>query len=158
MLQRLDDAQREFSAELHKLRAAAELTEEQFRASKTRALMEIDRERTSAAKLRSELESVRTSAEQSAEQHRAEFTALQEQLGNYRQQVVQLEGSLKAVTVNRDLAVADLNSIRNTLQHRIERMNTLKSKRCYCADNSTGRMRLWISLSTRPRYPVLHAR
>ncbi|HYD62188.1 MAG TPA: DNA-binding protein [Noviherbaspirillum sp.] len=128
LLQKLDDARRDFSTELDKLRAAADLAEERFRASETRALMEIDRERTSTAKLRGELESVRSSAEQSAERHRTEFAALQEQLGNYRQQVGQLEGNLKAVTANRDLVIADLNSVRVTLQDRIARINILESE------------------------------
>jgi chromosome segregation ATPase len=90
--------------------------------------MEIDRERTAAAKLRSELESVRSSAEHSAERHRTEFAALQEHLGNFRQQVGQLEGSLKAVTANRDLAVADLNVARGRLEERIAKMNALEAE------------------------------
>lgn len=128
LLQKLEEARRDFSVELDKLRAAADLAEERFRASETRALLEIDRERTSAAKLRSELESVRSSAEQSAERHRAEFATLQEQLGNYRQQVGQLEGSLKAVTTNRDLAIADLNSARGTLEERTAKMNAFEAE------------------------------
>jgi chromosome segregation ATPase len=83
---------------------------------------------TSAAKLRSELESVRSSAEQSVERHRTECAALQEQLGNYRQQVGQLEGNLKAVAANRDLAVADLNVARGTLEERTARINVLEAE------------------------------
>jgi chromosome segregation ATPase len=128
LLHKLEEARRDFSVELDKLRAAADLAEERSRASETRALMEIDRERTSAAKLRSELESIRSSAEKSAERHRAEFAALQEHLGNYRQQVGQLEGSLKAVTTNRDLAIADLNSARVTLEERTAKMNAFEAE------------------------------
>jgi multidrug efflux pump subunit AcrA (membrane-fusion protein) len=47
LLHKLEEARRDFSGELDKLRAAADLAEERFRASETRALMEIDRERTS---------------------------------------------------------------------------------------------------------------
>lgn len=128
LLHKLEEARRDFSVELDKLRAAADLAEERFRASETRALLEIDRERTSGAKLRSELESARSSAEQSAERHRTELTTLQEQLGNYRQQVGQLEGSLKAVTTNRDLAIADLNSARSTLEERTTKMNAFEAE------------------------------
>jgi chromosome segregation ATPase len=128
LLQKLEEARRDFSAELDKLRAAADLAEERFRASETRALLEIDRERTAAAKLRSELESVRSSAEQSAERHRTEFTTLQEQLGNYRQRVGQLEGNLNAISANRDLAVADLKAARGTLEERSAKMNALEAE------------------------------
>lgn len=128
LLHKLEEARRDFSVELDKLRAAADLAEERFRASETRALMEIDRERTSAAKLRSELESIRSSAEHSAERHRTEFAALQEQVGNYRQQVGQLEGSLKAANANWDLAVADLNAARGTLEERTARINVLEAE------------------------------
>jgi chromosome segregation ATPase len=115
LLQKLDDARRDFGMELEKLRSVANLAEERFRASETRALMEIDRERTAAAKLHKEMDAVRASAEQAAERHRTELAALQEQLGNYRQRAGELEGNLKAVTASRDIAVDDLRAVRTML-------------------------------------------
>jgi chromosome segregation ATPase len=115
LLQKLDDARRDFGMELEKLRSAASLAEERFRASEARALMEIDRERTAASKLHKEMEGLRSNAEQAAERHRTELASLQEQLGNYRQRAGELEGNLKAVTANRDLALDDLRTVRTLL-------------------------------------------
>ncbi|WP_084199243.1 DNA-binding protein [Noviherbaspirillum autotrophicum] len=115
LLQKLDDARRDFGLELEKLRSAASLAEERFRASEARALMEIDRERTAAGKLLTEINAVRASAAQMAERHRAELATLQEQLGNYRQKAGELEGNLKAVSASRDLALEDLSTMRNLL-------------------------------------------
>lgn len=115
LLQKLEEARRDFGLELEKLRSAANLAEERFRASEARALMEIDRERTAASKLHKEMNGLRAIAEQAAERHRAELAALQEQLGNYRQKAGELDGNLKAVTASRDRAVDDLRAVRTLL-------------------------------------------
>lgn len=115
VLQKLDDARRDFGLELEKLRSSANLAEERYRASDARALMEIDRERTAASKLHKKMDSLRARTNQAAERHRDELAALQEQLGNYRQNVGELEGNLKAVTANRDLALDDLRAARTLL-------------------------------------------
>ena len=115
LLQKLDDARRDFGLELEKLRSAASLAEERFRASEARALMEIDRERTAASKLHKQVEELRSNAEHAAERHRTELAALQEQLGNYRQRAGEFEGNLKAVTASRDMAVDDLRAARSLL-------------------------------------------
>lgn len=112
LLQKLEDARRDFGLELEKLRSAGSLAEERFRAVEARALLEIDRERTAATKLQKELEKSRTSAEDMAERHRTEVMTLTEQLGNYRQKAGELEGNLKAVAENRDLVIEDLNKAR----------------------------------------------
>ncbi|MFD2274298.1 hypothetical protein ACFS07_33460 [Undibacterium arcticum] len=83
--QRLEDARRDFTAELDKLRAAAQLADERFRAAETRALLEIDRERSAGTKLQKELDTVRAAANQAAERHRSETAAIQDQLGGLRQ-------------------------------------------------------------------------
>jgi chromosome segregation ATPase len=110
--QKLEDARRDFSLELEKLRSGASLSEERFCAAETRALLEIDRERTAAAKLQKELEKSRASIEDMAERHRAEVMALSHQLGNYRQKTGELEGNLKAVSENRNLLIEDLNRVK----------------------------------------------
>jgi chromosome segregation ATPase len=122
LLNKLEDARRDFALELEKLRSAVNLAEERFRTSEARALMEIDRERTAAGKLQKEVVAIRVSAEQAAERHRGELATLQEQLGNYRQMTGELEGKLKAITVSRDLTVEDLKAVRillddKTAQH-----------------------------------------
>lgn len=115
LLQKLDEARRDFGLELEKLRSAASLAEERFRASEARALLEIDRERTAASKLHKEVDALRGSIEKAGDRHRAELAALQEQLGNFRQRAGELEGNLKAVTANRDLVVEDLRATRTLL-------------------------------------------
>lgn len=128
LLQKLEDARRDFAAELEKLGAAANLAEERFRAAETRALMEIDRERMAAQKLQKELASCRAGAEQATERHRSDVAALQEQLGNFRQKTGELEGNLKAVTANRDVVLEDLKSVRNLLEERTARLAAVESE------------------------------
>lgn len=115
LLQKLDDARRDFGLELEKLRSAASLAEERFRASEARALMEIDRERTAASSLHKEMEALRSNAEQTAGRHRTELAAVLEQLGDYRQRAGELEGNLKAVAASRDMAADDLKATRALL-------------------------------------------
>jgi len=113
--QRSEDARREFTAELDKMHAAAQLSDERFRAAETRALLEIDRERSAGTKLQKELDTTRNAVNQAAERHRAEIATLQVQLGDLRQKAGMLEGNLQAITTNRDMAVNDLKSIQAQL-------------------------------------------
>lgn len=113
--QRLEDARREFTAELDKLRAATQLAEERFLAAGTRALLEIDHERTAAAKLQKELDAVRTSATQAAERHRSDMASLQVELGDYRQKTGILEGNLQAVMANLDKAISEIKTVQAQL-------------------------------------------
>lgn len=108
--QRLEDARRDFTTELDKLRGAAQLADERFHAAETRALLEIDRERSVAAKLQKDLDAARASANQAAERHRMETAALQDQVGDLRQKVGMLEGNLQAVAAARDLAADELKA------------------------------------------------
>jgi chromosome segregation ATPase len=102
----LVDARRDFAAELGKLRQSLERSEERAEASEKRALLEIDRERTTAAKLQKEVVDLRK--EQARFQNEAAEThqklgvtegALQEmRVANQRQegQVIQLQQELTA--------------------------------------------------------------
>jgi chromosome segregation ATPase len=108
--QRLEDARRDFSSELDKLREAAKLAEERLRAVETRALLEIDRERNSGAKLQKELDATRAASNQATERNRSALAATQEQLGDLRQRVGMLEGNLQAVTATRDLTIGELKT------------------------------------------------
>jgi chromosome segregation ATPase len=111
----IEDARREFASELEKQRASVRLTEERSRAAEERSLVEIDRERTQAAKLQKELEQVRAAAAQQAEHHRSEVNSLQTSLGEVRQQLGVLEGSLRAAIASRDELVAEVTSVRASL-------------------------------------------
>ena len=114
-----EEARREFAGELDKLRAAAQLAEERFRASEERALLEIDRERTTTTRLQKELEQARTVAGQVAERHRAEIAVLQTDLGQFRQQNGVLEGSLQAAMAGRVGIAAELETARAQLTEAI---------------------------------------
>lgn len=128
LLQKIEEARRDFGSELEKLRSAASLAEERFRASETRALLEIDRERTAAAKMQKELEAYRAAADQMTERHRAEVATLQEQLGSFRQRAGELEGNLKAVTANRDLVLDDLKALRTLLEDKNAKISQFESE------------------------------
>jgi chromosome segregation ATPase len=112
--QQLLEARREFTVDLDQLRAANRLADERSLANETRALLEIDRERTMAAKLQKELDRVRAAAIQAAiqavERHRSDMAALQQQLGDQRQQAGVAQGHLQAATANRDAIALELKT------------------------------------------------
>ncbi len=114
--QQLQDARREFTADLDKLRVANQLADERSLAVETRALLEIDRERTVGARLQKELDAVRAAAMQAALQstlqHRSDVDALQAQLGDQRQQGGMLQGHLQAAIANRDAIALELTAAR----------------------------------------------
>lgn len=111
----LELARRDFSVELDKLQASVQLAEERFHASEQRALLEIDRERSQAAKRQKELSAVRAAADQSAERQKHEVAAFQTQMGDLRQKIGVLEGNLQALEANRGGLVAELEVIRQQL-------------------------------------------
>ncbi|HEX8989610.1 MAG TPA: DNA-binding protein [Rhodocyclaceae bacterium] len=108
----IEEARRDFAAELEKHRASAELAEERFRATEQRALLEIDRERTQAAKAQKDLEQSRLAASQAADRHQAEVAALHAELGQLRQRVGILEGMLQAAQSERDRVFQDAETLR----------------------------------------------
>jgi hypothetical protein len=112
--QQLLEARREFAAELDKLRAANRLADERSLANDTRALLEIDRERTMGVKLQKELDAVRAAAiqaaSQAAERHRSDVAALQQQLGDLRQQAGVAQGHLQAAISGRDAIALELKA------------------------------------------------
>lgn len=111
----LELARRDFSVELDKLQASVQLAEERFRASEQRALLEIDRERSLAAKHQKELSIVRAATDQSAERQKHEIVAFQIQMGDLRQKIGVLEGNLQALEANRGGLVAELEVTRQQL-------------------------------------------
>lgn len=108
----LEDARREFTAELDKHRTDAQLAEERFQAAEVRALQEIDRERTLTDKLKKELDQVRTVASQAANRHQAETSMLHAEVGQLRQRVGVLEGNLQSAQAERDRMLADAEALR----------------------------------------------
>lgn len=111
----VEEARREFAAELDKHRASAQLAEDRFRAGEERALREIDRERTQVSKLQRELDQVRTAATQASDRHQAESGTLHAEAGQLRQRIGVLEGNLQAALSERDRMAADGESLRQLL-------------------------------------------
>lgn len=106
--QAMAEARRDFSSELEKLRNALKVTEERHDAAESRALIEIDRERTKAAKLQKELDLIRTSAAEMAGRHREELRTLQDEIGNQKRSLGNFEGELRGVNASRDQLVIEL--------------------------------------------------
>jgi chromosome segregation ATPase len=101
-----------FSRDLEKLREAAERAEERLRASEKRALLEIDRERSTATKLQKELdEATRRADRKDADHHRAS-EAMQAQLGDARHQAGVLQGRLDAVQAENLRLQAEMMTLR----------------------------------------------
>jgi hypothetical protein len=90
----LGAARHDFASELDKLRADGKLAQERLKAAEARALLEIERERQSAARLQKDLDTVTRKAEQGVSRHREEVQKLQAQVGDLRQQLGVLEGNL----------------------------------------------------------------
>lgn len=109
----LENARRDFAAELEKHRASSHLAEERLRATEERALREIDRERTIAAKLQKELEQVRTAASQATARHQVDASLLHAEVGELRQRVGVLDGNLQSARSERDRISADAESLRH---------------------------------------------
>lgn len=107
-----EKARQAFAEQLDKLGAAAKLTEDRYRASEERALLEIDRERASASKLQKELAQERTKLAQLHDRHKAEVNLLQTELGQYRQQLGAIEGRLQSAISERDRIAADIDKAR----------------------------------------------
>lgn len=112
----MDEARRDFASELEKVREALKATEERYQAAESRALLEIDRERTIAARLQKDFEIARASALEAADRHRAEVSTLQDEIGNQKGRIGHLEGELGAVSVSRDQLLTDLNQERGSIR------------------------------------------
>jgi len=108
----LVQAKGDFSSELEKLRASADLAEERLRAAEKRALLEIEHERSAGARLRKELDEAARRAEQHETRHREEIQALQTQLGDARHRTGVVEGSLEALRNSNTTHVQELDALR----------------------------------------------
>lgn len=120
----LAEARRDFSNELEKLRLALQGSEERCDATEKRALLEIDRERTSAAKFQKELAQLRQIQLETAERHRGETAELQKELGMARQSVGVAEGTLQEMRAGHQQQTDQLQTLQTALSER-ETQNAL---------------------------------
>ncbi|CAB3745491.1 hypothetical protein LMG24238_07623 [Paraburkholderia sediminicola] len=108
----LVQARADFSGELEKLRACANLAEERLRAAEKRVLLDVDRERTASARLQKELDAAVHRAEQGDTRHREEIQVLQVQLGDARHLAGVVEGNLEALRSSNAAYVRELETLR----------------------------------------------
>jgi chromosome segregation ATPase len=93
----LVEARQGFSRDLEKQHEAAERAEERLRASEKRALLEIDRERSTATTLQKELDEAARRADRKEVDHRRASETMQAQVGDARHQAGVLQGRLDAM-------------------------------------------------------------
>ncbi len=90
----LEAARQGFERQLEEQRVAASTALDRHQADLRRALLDVDRERSAAAKLQKDLEQVRRTMAEQADQHRRQVNQLQEELGQVRQKLGAVEGAL----------------------------------------------------------------
>jgi myosin heavy subunit len=88
------EEQKRFSERLEEMATNAQRTEERAGAAERRALLEIDRERTNAARLQKEIDAQHTQAAKATEQSVARESALRSQLDAARQRLAALDAEL----------------------------------------------------------------
>ncbi len=111
----LEQAHVRFSNDLEKLRASLQLAEERLQASEHRALLEIDRERTSVVRIQKEFDKAKSAAARADEQQRNKFASLQTEMDGLRTINGVLEGSLQEITKEKLTVVAELDVLRTKL-------------------------------------------
>lgn len=118
--QRLDEERRAHTAELEKTVERTRLAEERFAGMERRALVEIDRERTAAAKLQKSLESERAAHAVAAERLRTDYNAAQSAIAQSREQIGSLQNAVTTMTEERDRALLQQQEARERVEAAIE--------------------------------------
>lgn len=110
-LLRLDDARRELSLEIQKMRESSKLAEERLAANEKRTLLEIDRERTLSTRTQKALELAQSELKIASDFHRGELAEQQKQIVTFVQKIGSLEGTIMAANekqINSNLEISDL--------------------------------------------------
>ena len=131
----LAEARHDFAAELEKHRQALERSEERFEATERRALQEIDRERTAAAKLQKELAQIRQCHQDAEERHRTEVARIQTDLGEANQKWGVAEGMLHELRTLCQQQAVDLILLRTTVAEGDARKSLLERELAACREN-----------------------
>lgn len=111
----LAEARQAFSIEFEKLRESLRVSENRYEASEKRALLEIDRERTAAAKAQKELVQERRARADLVEQQRNGYAALQRELGAVRHKLGVAEGGLTKMHELSEQQTTQLEAMREQL-------------------------------------------
>lgn len=112
----LNAAQERFTRAIEQQRAANAGIEERHDADMKRVLLDVDRERGTAAKLQKELEQARRALAEQAELHRQQTADKNQQVETLRQRAGELEGSMTELRGQRDQLMRDLDSLRMRLE------------------------------------------
>ncbi|WP_407280850.1 DNA-binding protein [Aromatoleum evansii] len=114
----LSAARKDFASELEKLHAALRRAEDRYEAAEKRALLEIDRERTTTAKMQKELTQMQLANADLVQRQRDELGALQRELGDIRQNLGAAEGSLIKMQEVAGQHIAQIDALRGQLSQR----------------------------------------
>ncbi|KFC76340.1 DNA-binding protein [Massilia sp. LC238] len=112
---RMDQMGADHAAERERLADRTRLTEERFADMEKRALVEIDRERTAAAKLQKRLDAERAEHTAALDRARSEHDAAQMTSGHLREQIGALQSSVEALKYERDRERAEAQAVRTNL-------------------------------------------
>lgn len=112
---RMDQMGADHAAERERLADRTRLAEERFADMEKRALVEIDRERTAAAKLQKRLDAERAEHTAALDRARSEHNAAQMTIGHLREQIGALQSSVEALNYERDRERAELQAVRTNL-------------------------------------------
>lgn len=132
----LGDARRDFAAELEIHRQEVERAKDRFEASEKRALLEIDRERSAAAKLQKELAQSRQNQQIAEQQHRIEVAQLQADLGDAHKKLGMAEGIIHELRSQRQQQSDELRFIRTSVAEGEARKSLLEYELAACRENT----------------------
>jgi chromosome segregation ATPase len=128
---RLDEACDVHGREMQTVQSAAKQAQEHFRVVEQRFLLDLERERTQAAKLQKQLDAEQLGRRNELDKHRAAVTTLQAEAGQLRQAIGSLEGQLSAAELGRKEAAT-------RLQDRYDEITAL-TERCVTAEVTAAR-------------------
>ena len=112
---RMGQLSAEHATERERLADRTRLAEERFADMEKRALVEIDRERTAAAKLQKRLDTEWAQHTAALDRSRSEHNAAQTTIGHLREQIGALQNSVEALNYERDRERAELQAVRTDL-------------------------------------------
>lgn len=112
---RMDQLSAEHATERERLADRTRLAEERFAEMEKRALVEVDRERTAAAKLQKRLDMERAEHTAALDRSRSEYNAAQTTIGHLREQIGALQNSVETLNHERNRERAELQDARTDL-------------------------------------------
>lgn len=113
---RMDQSNTEHAAERERLAERTRLAEERFADMEKRALLEIDRERTTTVKLQRQMDANRAEHAAAIERARSEISGAQITNGYLREQIGALQNAVKAFNEERERERVEVQTLRTQLE------------------------------------------